>query len=253
MRLWIICLAVTALGCATDDDEQQDGDGDHGSWSYEGDHGPEHWGSLPGYEACDNGELESPVALEADGEPEDLPDLRLEYESSGVSIHNSGHSLQWNYDSGSSLFVGDDEYELLQFHFHAPSEHTLDGRRYPMEVHLVHSSEDGELAVLGAFIEEGARHEMLEDAQLNEVPAEADTKHEDPDALFDASELVPAGASYRYAGSLTVPPCTEGIAWHVFETPIALSAEQIEQITTLYPSNARPVQEVEPSMLAFGE
>jgi carbonic anhydrase len=252
-RLILMTLAVHALGCAADDDGSPSDDGMNDHWTYDGEHGPEHWGELPGNEACSNGELESPIALESGEEAEDLPDLELEYEQSGVSIHNSGHSLQWDYDPGSSLRIGDDEYELVQFHFHAPSEHTLDGRRYPMEAHLVHRSADDQLAVLGAFIEEGARNEMLEDARWSAMPELAESSYEDEDALFNASELVPGGATYRYHGSLTTPPCTEGIAWHVFEAPIAMSAEQIERFTELYMNNSRPVQPVDPSMFAFGQ
>jgi carbonic anhydrase len=253
-RFLLLAVAAGALGCAADDDETpKPDDTEEVHWSYDGEHGPDHWGELPDSEACANGEIESPVAFESGQEAEDLEDLALAYEQSGVSIHNTGHSLQWNYDPGSSLMIGDDELELLQFHFHAPSEHTLDGRRYPMEVHLVHRSEGGDLAVLGAFIEEGARHEMLEDARLSELPEEADGRYEDSDAVFNAEELVPGGATYRYLGSLTTPPCTEGIAWHVFETPITMSAEQIERITELYGDNSRPVQDVEASMFAFGQ
>jgi carbonic anhydrase len=252
-RTLLVSTLLFFMGCESDDtDEPQPGDV-HSDWSYEGEHGPEHWGDLPGNEQCSNGHIESPVALTRGAPASDLPDLLLDYQSSAVSILNSGHTLQYAYDPGSKLRIGAVEYDLLQFHFHAPSEHTLDGRQYPMEVHLVHKSADGRLAVLGVFIEEGANHEMLTDANWHALPQEAHETHEDSEALFNAAELIPGGDSFRYTGSLTTPPCTEGIAWHVFQTAITLSGEQIRAFTDLYANNYRPVQPVEPSMLAFGQ
>lgn len=257
MQRMLAATMLTALlllaACGSEDDGGPPANDDPPHWSYDGEHGPDHWGELFGFMDCANGMIESPVALESGLEPADLPDLELDYDISQVAILNSGHSVQYDYDPGSHLRVGGKSYELLQFHFHAPSEHTLDGREYPMEVHLVHRSEEGELAVLGAFIEEGEAHEMLVDAAWASLPATADERHVDADAMFNAAELVPGGNSYRYVGSLTTPPCTEGIAWHVFDTPITLSSEQIEAFTALYSNNARPAQDVPAHMLAYGD
>jgi carbonic anhydrase len=250
-RALLFSSLCVVLGCANEDDQDEGHVDDH-AWGYHGDLGPDHWGEIPGNMQCSDGLAQSPVALMSGLAAEDLPDLAHAYQPSGVSIVNNGHTLQYNYDPGSVLHIGGAEHELLQFHFHAPSEHTLDGKQYPMEVHFVHRSSAGALAVVGAFIEEGAESQALIDAAWDHLPLEAEQTHVDADAQFNALELLPDGSTFRYAGSLTTPPCSEGVAWHVFERPIQFSAAQIEKFTSIFQGNYRPVQPAEMRTVAFG-
>lgn len=250
--LLVTSLSVV-LGCAADDTEADGHVDDHAEWGYHGDLGPAHWGDLEGSMQCKDGQAQSPLALSSTLASEDLSDLAHHYQPSGVSIVNNGHTLQYNYDPGSKLRLGEVDHELLQFHFHAPSEHTLDGKQFPMEVHFVHRAESGGLAVVGVFIEEGAENQALIDAAWEHLPRKADEVHEDADALFNALELLPQGPTYRYAGSLTTPPCTEGVAWHVFAEPISFSGPQIAKFTDIFSGNYRPVQPLAMRGVTFGD
>lgn len=122
-----------------------------------------------------------------------------------------------------------------------------------MEVHFVHRSDDGDLAVVGVFIEEGEEHPALADAAWDRLPLEANETHQDDEAMFNAFDLLPSGPTFRYAGSLTTPPCSEGVAWHVFEEPISFSSEQIAQYTDIFDGNYRPAQSLEERTVAFGD
>lgn len=145
-----------------------------------------------------------------------------------------------NYDPGSYIEVEGTRNDLLQFHFHAPSENAVEGKRYPLEMHLVHRNEAGELAVVAVFLDAGAKNEALEPIWEN-MPAEEGRK--EVDAEVKAIELLPSvQTTYRFAGSLTTPPCTEGVRWFVMTTPIELSQEQIAAFERIYRGNSRPLQ-----------
>ena len=210
-------------------------------WGYEGAHGPAHWGALdPGFAVCDDGREHSPIELTA-AERQDLSAIGFDYAPSPISILNNGHTIQVNYESGSGIVLDGTRYGLAQFHFHHRSEHTVDGADSPLELHLVHASADGALAVVGVFLEEGGANEALAPV-FRQMPGQAG-----PAALVegtvDAAALLPrARTTWRYPGSLTTPPCSEGVSWLVMTEPVTASREQIESFSALFPVNNRPVQ-----------
>jgi carbonic anhydrase len=211
-------------------------------WGYDGDVGPEHWGALsPDFAACAEGREQSPVDIPATA-PVNPPELRFDYRPSELNIVNNGHSIQVNYEPGSTLEAGGAVYELVQFHLHGLSEHTLNGAYTDMELHLVHKDAGGHIAVVGVMIEEGAHNPAYEPVLAN-MPAEEGDPLAVPGTKADASQLLPAEQSYyHYDGSLTTPPCTEGVAWFVLATPVELSTTQIAAFRSLYDHNYRPVQ-----------
>lgn len=215
---------------------------EHVHWSYEGKEGPEHWGELsPDFALCAAGVEQSPVDIPASAAVNPA-DLVFNYQPSALKIQNNGHTIQVDYDPGSTLEVDGVPYELWQFHFHGPSEHTLNGEFSPMEMHLVHRSAEGGLVVVGVMIEGGDENEALAPVWGN-LPAEEMEAETIPGASVDANALLPAERSYyRYNGSLTTPPCTEGVKWLVMSTPIELSGDQIAAFEEIIHANYRPVQ-----------
>jgi len=251
---WSLLFGITlslTVGCSqpksTDDGDKKkevasnDNHGDAPHWSYEGKTGPEHWGSLdPAWAAAKDGKEQSPIDI-ADATAIALEPIEFHYESTRVNIINNGHTIQVNCDPGSYIEVDGETYQLAQFHFHAPSEHTIDGEPAAIEMHLVHKSAAGELAVVGVMIQPGEANAAFDPAWKH-LPKEAgaEQKHEDRMTLAD---LLPAEQTYyTYPGSLTTPPCSEGVKWLVTTTPIAMSAEQIAAYTDIYSGNNRPIQ-----------
>ena len=211
-------------------------------WGYDGEVGPEYWGSLsPEYAACSEGKEQSPVEIPA-AAPVNPPGLEFNYQPSALTIANNGHSIQVDYEPGSTLEIGGVAYPLAQFHFHALSEHTLNGAHTAMELHLVHKDSAGRIAVVGVMLVEGAHNPAYEPV-LAHMPAEAGQAATITGVIVHAAGLLPAQQSYyRYNGSLTTPPCTEGVTWFVMAEPVALSAAQVAAFTRLYDHNYRPVQ-----------
>lgn len=212
-------------------------------WGYEGERGPAHWGDLaPEFATCATGRAQSPIDLA--GNPtrdRAAAPLAFRYQPTPLAVKNNGHTLQVDYAPGSSATINGDRYDLLQFHFHAPSEHTVNGRPAAMELHLVHRNAAGKLAVVGVLIEAGAANPEL--ARLWEnAPTEEGTSA--PNGSINAANLLPAsqGTLYHYTGSLTTPPCSEDVDWNVLAVPIQASPAQIAQFRQLYDGNARPVQ-----------
>ena len=214
----------------------------HGGWGYEGDTGPEHWGSLSReYAACSAGQAQSPVDIPPVA-PVNPPDLQLDYKPSPLAISNNGHSIQADYAPGSSLEVNGASYPLVQFHLHSLSEHTLNGEATPMELHLVHRDSRGRIAVIGVMLVEGAQNAAYEALLANLPASPAEPKTIDA-VTVDAGRLLPPERDYyRYDGSLTTPPCTEGVKWFVMARPVELSAGQIAAFRAVYQNNYRPVQ-----------
>lgn len=215
----------------------------HGAphWSYSGDTGPAHWGSLaPEYALCATGKRQSPIDI-VGAESADLANLVFHYEPTPVEIVNNGHTVQVNYAPGSHLEVDGVRFELVQFHFHAPSEHTIAGRNAAAEMHLVHKSATGELAVVGVLLEAGAYNQNFEPV-WNHLPAAAGPAHK-VGTTIDADDLLPGDPrTYRYSGSLTTPPGTEGVRWHLMVEPVQISKEQLAAFTRIHRGNNRPVQ-----------
>ena len=202
---------------------------------------------------CADGDGQSPIDLPLKIARSALPDLRFDYQESHVAIANTGHSVQYSYDPGSTLWVGEDPYQLIQFHFHAHSEHSLGGFLTPLELHLVHKNEAEQLLVVGALVVPGWHNETLDAADWPELPSLETGEVDFPDDNFNARELVPGGPTYRYTGSLTAPPCSNDVSWIVFRRPIVMSEEQIATFTTLYPDNYRDVQPLGDRELLFGK
>jgi carbonic anhydrase len=220
-------------------------------WHYDGAEGPERWGALsPKFAACGKGRSQSPIDLSgatrgtAAGLKMRVPatQLHIAHHAHVADGVNNGHTIQINYPAADTLTLGDVSYQLVQYHFHAPSEHTVGGRRFPMEMHMVHKAAGGTLAVVGVFIEQG-RHNVAFDPVWTNLPTEKGVATHYPAVNVDVDALLPAvRTSYRYDGSLTTPPCSEGVKWLLMTTPIQLSAAQIAAFTRLIPANNRPIQ-----------
>ena len=213
-------------------------------WAYEGDIGPEAWGALDGaYELCSVGTQQSPVDIdEAVVVTEDLDDLEFLYQPSTLTLVNNGHTVQANYDAGSQLVVNGHPYDLLQVHFHTPSEHSLNGEMFDAEAHFVHRDAEGKgfLAVVGVFIRVGEENPAFTEVLAN-APEEG--QPETFSELINAAQMLPADTStYRYLGSLTTPPCSQGVRWNVLAEPITMSQEQLGRLAELMGKNNRPLQ-----------
>ena len=232
-------LAIVTLGAQTK------------HWAYEDDAesvGPAKWGTLPGDEVCATGKQQTPINLVAGAaKPQDLPNLVFGYKPTSLSMTNNGHTVQMAYGPGSTLTrVGSTAtWTLAQFHFHAPSEHTVDGVSYPMEAHFVHVDAAGKpVAVVGVFIKAGKENATLAKA-FQALPAKSGDTVAPAGETIDARTLLPDDRTFfTYAGSLTTPPCTEGVTWYVFKTPIELSPAQIAAFTKLehLAHTNRPIQ-----------
>ena len=211
------------------------------SWSHHGETGPEAWGTLqPEYAACAAGTSQSPVDL-ADARPGAGPGrLAFDYRASRLRLTHSGHDVRADYDPGSRILLDGEPYELIQFHFHTPSEHTVSGRSYPLEAHFVHQSAAGRLAVVGLLFEAGRPSPFLE--QFWDLLPSPHTSNVSERSIRAADALPARRGYYRYEGSLTTPPCSEPVDWIVLREPVEASDEQIARYAALVGPNARPVQ-----------
>lgn len=210
-------------------------------WGYAGEEGFQHWGDLSAdYHTCKTGQAQSPIDIQA-YEKQDLPALHPDYKSGSYEVINNGHTLQVNTPHGGTLQVADKTYELLQFHFHTPSEHYVDGAPYPMEVHFVHKTKDGTLGVVGVMLELGSKNPAIDKIWSS-------VGHT---ASLSPADLLPKQTDYyKYEGSLTTPPCSEGVQWHVLKQPIQISEDQLRAFQALFSVNARPVQPLHERVLA---
>ncbi len=211
-------------------------------WGYEGKASPEHWGELaPEFALCGSGKSQSPIDISG-GFQAELPALPFAYKAGGNEILNNGHTVQVNYAAGSQIQVDGQPFQLKQFHFHAPSENLIDGKSFPLEMHLVHADAQGNLSVIGLMFEEGAANPLL--ASLWQAMPEQAGEHQVLSTPVDVSALLPTDQRYyRFAGSLTTPPCSEGVRWLVLKQPMTASKEQIARFEAVmkHPNN-RPVQ-----------
>jgi carbonic anhydrase len=239
------------------------GESDTVHWGYEGSIGPLHWGSLgTEFALCEKGMAQSPIDLLRTHKT-DLDSIQFSYKDASFHVINNGHTLEeieplsdlvksrypqhgqtaLHYDKDSTIVFDDDLYLLEQFHFHAPSEHTVDQKHYPMELHLVHHNERHEAAVVAVFMEEG-KHNPFFEAFLDHAPSHVGEVIEDNGHSLNPMNLLPKRRIYyRYFGSFTTPPCYEGVIWAVMHDPIQVSGEQIQRFRTLLGhDNARPTQ-----------
>lgn len=214
-------------------------------WGYTEDVAPKHWSELnPQFKMCSEGKQQSPINIVPTNDIE-LPALNLNYNTGSTSIVNNGHTVQVNIKNGSTFTIGSDVYELKQFHFHTPSENQINGTSYPLEAHFVHATKDGKLAVIAVMFQEVVSNAVLTKIwkKLPNLKLNEETKLELTSEEIKA--LMPDDKSYyQFVGSLTTPPCTEGVKWYVYKTPLAISKEQVQQFFDLYGhSNHRPIQE----------
>ena len=210
-------------------------------WGYKGAGAPEHWGDLdPRFATCKNGVNQSPINLEGFTES-DLPAINFNYKLVSSEILNNGHAIQTNVKNGSTITVDNITFELKQFHFHNPSENNINSKSYPLEAHFVHTSKGGELAVIAVMFEEGKENQALKELWAK-MPNHIGEQHQIDAKALDA--LLPKERDYyRFNGSLTTPPCTEGVRWFVMKNSVTLSKTQIEILKkVMHHHNNRPIQ-----------
>ena len=210
-------------------------------WSYEGTEGPTKWGDIDAAsKVCSLGSQQSPIDLGI-ALPSQLPPLEIAWTKAADTIINNGHTIQLNFAAGNTVSFGNGPYTLLQVHFHRPSEHLIGGKNFPMEAHFVHQGATGGLAVVGVLLASGKSNAAFNKI-VSTMPASAGPAIK-ADPSIDPNGLLPAQRSYyRYAGSLTTPPCSEIVEWLVLTDTMEVADSDVAQFAKLYPMNARPVQ-----------
>lgn len=214
------------------------------TWSYTGKTGTDFWGELdPEFQACDLGKAQSPIDLKS-SVASDLGRLELDYRDTPLAITNNSRTIRVDYQPGSSLTLDGRRYELLQFHFHQPSEHLRSGQAFDMEAHFVHKNQDtGDLLVLAVLMQQGAVNQAI-NTIWQKLPLKSDRQSTISNLVINALQLLPENINryYRYQGSLTTPPCLETVTWLILKQPIEVSRSQIAHFSAIIGSNARPVQ-----------
>lgn len=232
-----ICISISLLTLGFTNAQQH--------WSYQGEGSPEHWAEMQGNEKCGQSKTQSPINIvlskvKKDG---DLKKIMFNYNLGDVKdIVDNGHSLQFDFKEGSNITYKNKKYFLIQFHAHEESEHTIDGVRYPLELHFVHKAIDGTVLVIAVLIKEGQENSYFE--KLNIFKTMAKSGKEDTDIIFNPEKMFPKDkAYYTYFGSLTTPPCSDNVTWIIFKNPIEMTESEVENIAKYLPkSNNRPLQ-----------
>lgn len=214
----------------------------HPRWSYEGEASPEHWGELGNeFLTCKTGMYQSPIDIQhvIDGK---LPPLEPNFHTDTESIVNNGHTIMVTVADSDDFMLDNERFELKQFHFHTPSENHITGKSFPLEAHFVHANKAGDLAVVAVMFEVGAENEAL-NPLLAAIPTKLDTL-EKMQSSINLEKLFPQDEHYyRFSGSLTTPPCTEGVRWLIMRNPVTLSAQQLKKFQiALKHANNRPLQ-----------
>lgn len=211
-------------------------------WSYDGAAGPNHWAELEAkFSMCSAGKNQSPVNL-TNFVKAQLSPIKFDYKAGGHQVLDNGHTIQVNYVPGSTITLDGHVFELKQFHAHAPSENTINGKSFPMEAHFVHADANGNLAVIALMFEEGAANPELDKA-WKQMPTKEGEQAELKEPVLGTSVMPDDKAYYRFNGSLTTPPCSEGVTWLVLKKSVTASKEQIERFSeVMHHHNNRPVQ-----------
>lgn len=245
MRTWgisagVLLAALISASCTTTGTEAPS-NGERVHWGYSANDGPAHWGALSeSFAACREGKSQSPIDI-VDTVDIELPAIELAHDGSTLAVHNNGHTLQVDVGPGSSLELGGETFGLTGFHVHSPSEHQIGGQSFALEVHFVHTNDRGDLVVLAVLFSEGHWNRGLETIGLAAPTSVGETAQFS--APIAALDIVPeARAYYRYLGSLTTPPCTEGIRWLVLESSDTIAAEQVDTYIDLIGKDARGLQ-----------
>ena len=220
--------------------------GGHGEahWTYDGDTGPQNWGGMkPEFNTCDKGQRQSPVhIMETNAIPGPAEVLRFDYRPSGGSVVNNGHTIQVDLQGENTLYVRGSAYKLVQFHFHHPAEEKVNYKGFSMVAHLMHKNEQGQLAVVAVLIDPGLSNPVVEQVWTR-MPLDTQDRVGLSAGLIDMNQLLPVDQRYyQFIGSLTTPPCTEGVLWLVMKQPMTVSHEQLKLFGHLFPMNARPTQ-----------
>lgn len=214
-------------------------------WSYQGKRGPLSWGKLsPDYRACSDGREQSPIDIRGAHRNRALQPIAFHYLAGGVTLKNTGYTIEVQVHPGSYIIAGGTRYNLESYSFHHPGEHAVNGRLTDMDVQLIHKSNEGKLAIVAVRLVENrdAPNATLAGLweHLPETPLETTT---DTD-MINPGGLLPGNRGYwTYMGSLTTPPCTEGVRWFVMEQPVTVSTDQLQEFTNLFSLNSRPLQD----------
>lgn len=233
----IFIVFVVALMMSGDSEEK----GAH--WDYSEDLGPKEWANLDEkYRMCEDGLNQSPINI-TNVIPSKLDPLVFEGEAKASTFTNNGHAVQVNFPASNSLFIDNEKYYLKQIHFHTPSENQIDGKSYPMEAHLVHSNSAGSLAVVGVLFEIGEDNIVL-NKLLRNLPENAGDKEKLKSEVLGYDILPENKDYYRFNGSLTTPPCSEGVKWFILKTPVGISKSQLADFDAVMPTNNRPLQDI---------
>lgn len=214
-------------------------------WGYSGHEGPEHWGNLSrDFEMCSKGRNQSPINITGTTESELAP-ISFSYKKSSLDVVNNGHTIKATYDAGSSITVDGHTYNLLQIHWHTPSENNIEGKSFPMEAHLVHGDKNGNLAVIGVMYTNGKENKEISEIWGN-MPAKVHATSKNAKSKVSAMDMLPENKDYyRFNGSLTTPPCSEGVRWMVMKNPVEASEKQIKKFhSTFHGDTNRPLQPI---------
>jgi carbonic anhydrase len=213
-------------------------------WDYAGSAGPDEWGNMqPEYSKCSTGTRQSPIDIRG-GIAVDLEPIKFEYRPSSFSVIDNGHTVEVHVEPGNSITITGKRYELAQFHFHRPSEERINGRQYDMVVHLVHKDAEGHIAVVAVLLDRGSAQAIVQTV-WNNLPLEKGDEVR-AGSRIDLTQLLPEDKRYyTYMGSLTTPPCSEGVLWMVLKQPVPISMDQVSIFSRLYPMNARPIQQAD--------
>lgn len=250
MRVLVV-LASMLSACAPLGRAQEAKPADH--WAYSGHQGPKDWGTIsPDYQACKFGHAQSPIDIR-DTKKEQLPAIHFEYKPAPLKVINNGHSIQINYPPGSFITVGDNKYELKQFHFHHPSEEHIHGKGFDMVVHLVHADSNGKVAVVAVLVQKGSANAMIAKIWEN-LPTTEGRESDLARVEVNPTALLPQDTGYyTFTGSLTTPPCSESVTWFVLKRPTQFSSPQIAAFAKMYPHDARPIQPTNGRVIAETE
>jgi len=249
--LSVAVISVLVSGCSSKNEMFKKTVDTHSAkhWSYSGDTSPIHWGDLKkDYFMCKEGKNQSPINI-TDARATEKNDIKFTYFTGGDKVVNNGHTIEVVYKPGSFIDIDGHKFELKQFHFHTPSENHIEGKSFPAEIHFVHKDKDGNLAVLALMVEEGAKN-----LELDKILSSVSDKVNDEKELenpVSASSLMPTDVDYyRFNGSLTTPPCSEGVIWAVFKKHITASKEQLEKLHKLIGfNNNRPIQPIDARLI----
>ena len=247
--LFLSALGIVS-GCTGEGEHKAQEHHEAKHWSYEGSGGPAHWASVSDeFGVCGAGETQSPINITGE-QSMNLIDIEYHYaDSLDSKVINNGHTIQVNYAAGSYAVIGGKKYNLLQFHFHSPSEHQIHGKHADLVAHLVHKSDDGKLAVVAVLFDKGDENHFLSPIwhAMPSQKGEANVA-----SKLKINELLPANKSYfNYSGSLTTPPCSEGVNWNVLSTHVPVSAAQVSAFTHIFPKSIRPIQAINDRVIGF--